>query len=168
MRTIIYITLFVVVFSSIQEKIYSNAKAKVGETAWAYEVERQAKNNPKVYVTGNEWKCNLFVYEMILDSGYDIGTPNTAGLKHLFLFFQGKNKRPPCCKDWYNVKVPGFKLIGEGEEEPGDIVTDGKHIGIIAGNEQTISATYDEIVENDWGYRKNQKKTLKYFRYSGN
>ena len=173
MRTIIYITLFVVVFSSVQEKIYLNAKANVGETVWAYEVDRQAKKNPKVYFTGNEWKCNLFVYEMILDSGYDIGTPNTAGFKHLILFFQGKNKRPPCCMDWYNEKVPGFILIGEGEEGkqnciPGDIVTDGTHMGIIAGNEQTISAAYDEVVENDWGYRGNEKRTLKYFRYNLN
>ena len=117
MRTIIYITLFVVVFSSIQEKIYLNAKANVGETVWAYQVERQAKRNPKVFVTKDEWKCNLFVFQIILASGYDIGTPNTTGWSHPFLYFQGKNLRPPCCIDWYNEIVPGFILIGEGEEE---------------------------------------------------
>ena len=169
MKIIIYIVLFVVVFSSIQEDIYSNAKNNVDETLWAYDVDRQAESNDQVYVTSGENKCNLFVYEMILASGYDIGTPNTAGFSHIYLWLKGKYNRPPCCSDWYNKKVPGFTFIGEGEEgkricQQGDIVTDGKHVGIIAGNGKTISAAHDKVVENDWGFRQNQKK-LRYFRY---
>ena len=173
MKTIIYITLFVIIFSqepSIQEKIYLNARANIGETVWAKNVDRQAKRNEEVFVTEGEWKCNLFVYEIILVSGYDIGTPNRARwISHPILNIKGKNKRPPCWSDWYNEKVEGFILIGEGEEgkkycQKGDIVTNGVHIGIIAGDEKTISANEEQVVENDWGYRGNEG-VLKYFRY---
>ena len=47
----------------------------------------------------------------------------------------------------------------------GDIITNGSHIGIIAGDEKTISAAEDIIVENDWGYRGNEGN-LKIFRFS--
>ena len=176
MKTIIYITLFVAIFSqevSIQEKIYLNAKANIDETAWAKDVDRQAKRNKEVFVTEGEWKCNLFVYEIILVSGYDIGTPNRARwISHPILNIQGKNKRPPCCSDWYNLQVEGFTFIGEGEEgknkcKKGDIVTNGVHIGIIAGDGETISAAKEKVVKNDWGYR-GDEGVLRYFRYDDN
>lgn len=175
MKKIIYLTLFaaIVSYSSVQQKIYLNAKANVGETAWAKDVDRQAKRNEAVFVKKGEWKCNIFVYEIILASGYDIGTPdkrNVNCLAHPILCIKGKNKRPYVCEDWYNNEVPGFDFIGEGDEgkkkcKPGDIITNGSHIGIIAGNDKTISAGEDKVVEGDWGYR-GDEGNLKIFRYS--
>ena len=112
MKKIIYLTLFVVIvsYSSVQQKIYLNAKANV---------DRQAKRNEAVFVKKGEWKCNIFVYEIILASGYDIGTPekrNVNCLAHPILCLKGKNKRPYLCEDWYNNEVPGFDFIGEGYE----------------------------------------------------
>lgn len=50
--------------------------------------------------------------------------------------------------------------IGENDDgrrgsKQGDIITDGNHMGIVAGNNNTISASYTEkkVVKNDWGFR---------------
>jgi len=129
--------------------IYNNAEKHIGETAWAFNVEREAEGNDSVCVPSDENKCNLFVYEVILDSGFDIGTPNTANpLKNPLLAVTFKLSRPPCAIDWYeNYKtmVKGATLVGEGNDclenaLPGDIITDGVHMGIYAGNEEAISA----------------------------
>ena len=77
MKIIIYLFLFFTIVSGdIQADIYKNAYSHIGETYWAKKKERQAEGNEHVFFKKGEWKCNLFVYEMILDSGYDIGTPN--------------------------------------------------------------------------------------------
>jgi len=155
---------------SRQEKIFKTAQANIGETVWAKSRERQAKRKSTVLFSSNEWKCNLFVYEVILASGYDIGTPNKLNyLKHPVLAVKGKLDRPPCTSDWYAKKVPGMDFIGEGNEGklkciPGDIITDGTHMGIIAGNNQTISANENKIVQNNWGFRSNENKPVRIFR----
>ena len=178
LKLFIYLSLFkCIFFATVQEKIYLNAESNIGETAWSFDVDRQAKRNEKVYVTKGEYKCNLFVYEIILASGYDIGTPNKANcIKHPILCSQGKDQRPPLCNDWFNERVPGFNLIGMNEDgkklcQKGNIITDGHHIGIISNPEDgyTISASTDEVVENDWGYRDYQKDDdFKIFRYNQN
>lgn len=52
-----------------------------------------------------------------------------------------------------------MEFIGENNEgryrsRPGDIITDGTHMGIIGENNQTISASQKEnkIVQNNWGF----------------
>ena len=59
-----------------QQRIYLTAKENIGETAWAKDAERQAKRNRNVKFKSSENKCNLFVYEVLLAAGVDIGTPN--------------------------------------------------------------------------------------------
>ena len=83
-------------------------------------------------------------------------------------------KRPYVCKQWYNEEVPYFKCIGKGTEalkkaKPGDIITNGSHIGMISGQKKTISASskVHEVVENDWGWRKDERDEVKIFRYTG-
>ena len=144
-----------------QERIYLTAEANIGDTSWSPDNERQARRNEHVFFKAGEPKCNLFVYEVILAAGYDIGTPNQLdGFKHPILAMQGKLDRPPCARDWYDKTVPGMKFIGEDRNGKnnciqGDIITDGNHMGIVAGNCQTISASYNEkkVVRNDWGFR---------------
>ena len=164
---------------SVKEKILLNAQANIGETAWAKDVDRQAKRNDEVYVLKGEWKCNLFVYEIILASGYDIGTPNSVNCwnpKYYDICLKKKTKRPPCCKDWFDETVPGFYLIGTDDEgrkisEKGDIITDGIHVGIISipKDGYTISAAEKEVVETQFGFSESDKteKTFKIFRYNG-
>lgn len=154
---------------SRQERIYLTAKANIGDESWAKGSKRQAKRNDKVCFTAGEWKCNLFVYEVILAAGYDIGTPNKTGLSHPILNLEGKNERPPCAIDWYNKTVGGMEFIGEGDDgkkncKEGDIITDGTHMGIVAGNNTTISAGEFEILHNDWGFRGNENRPVRIFR----
>jgi len=143
--------------SNIQESIYKNAKANIGDKSWAKDVSRRAKKNTDVYFEKGDWKCNLFVYEIILASGLDIGTPYGCD----------GSKKPPVTGDWYNYKheliKKNAKYIGEGSEGmnkaiPGDIITDGIHMGIYAGNGEIINAgKYDVHITDSkkngqWGY----------------
>jgi len=141
--------------NSIQNKIYSNAKANIGDKSWAKGVRRQAKRNPNVVYDKGVWKCNLFVYEIILASGLDIGTYEcSSGIT------------PPVAGDWYNYSsyliTNNAEFIGKGPEGinkaiPGDIITDGIHMGIYAGNDEVINAgLYDVHITNiktigNWG-----------------
>lgn len=50
---------------------------------------------------------------------------------------------------------------------PGDVASDGDHMGIVSGTNTTISATPGQgVVENDWGFRScgagNKSKTRFY------
>lgn len=81
--------------------------------------------------------------------------------------------RPYTAEQWYNGLVPNMKLVGSGIDglnkcSPGDIITNGSHIGIISGPQKTISASSIEnkIVENDWGWRNEDIPKIKIFRYN--
>ena len=160
---------------SMQEKIYLNAEANIDETAWAKDNKREAKRNPNVCFNKGENKCNLFVYEIILASGYDIGTPNSInGIAHPILAAQGKLSRPPCAIDWYNGTVPGMTFIGEGNNSngyasntscmPGDILTDGIHMAIVYKNKTTIGAGEKTVNKTGFGFDFIYGNSVKVFR----
>lgn len=160
---------------SRQEKIYNIAKKNINETAWAKNSKRQAKRNPQVCFNKGENKCNLFVYEIILASGYDIGTPNSINaLTHPILASQGKLSRPPCAIDWFNGKVPGMTFIGEGNNsnglasntscKRGDILTDGIHMAIVSDNKKTIGAGENTVNETGFGFDFIYDNSVKVFR----
>jgi len=60
-----------------------------------------------------------------------------------------------------------------GAPQKGDVATDGKHVGIVSGPGRTVSVStrdstlpdYGCVVENDWGFRHNQKSTVSYWRH---
>ena len=82
--------------------ITSKALLYVGSSDWSFWSERQCELNDEVLFTNGEFKCNLFVYEVLLASGIDIGTPNSTGRlgnMHNKLFNDGKDKRPPTTND---------------------------------------------------------------------
>jgi len=198
----------------LHHKVCLTAYYNIGSTAWARSETRESDDNPNVIVDGEgffsegDWKCNLFVYEMLLKSGIDIGTPNKVntawdildkGADIIDLSIDGID-RPPRAKDWYDMedtingeksKLPElFELVASVEKEdrskspyknsgkeyssafsylytvtkPGDIITSGKHIGIISkmdevnantGGELTlcISAKEEYIGHNAFGFR---------------
>ena len=174
---------------SLKERIYLTAKANVGETAWAKEKDRVARRNNLVHFREGEWKCNLFVYEVLLAAGCDIGTPNRYPHPSMrrygvgaLMYVEDKtpkdNHRPPCCIDWYNLKVNVAEYIGEGYEgrqncEEGDIITDGNHIGIIASYDEdsdsgeSFNATRVEVVLDGFGFGSGaigEKRPVRIFR----
>jgi len=154
-------------------KICASALKQVGRSEWSPDVERKAENNKEVLVQKGQPKCNLFVYEMLLNNGIDIGTPN-RGRKYFII----PTPRPPLAEDWFDFKdkinnensklKTYFKTIkSKNESKPGDIIVSKDHIGIVSNNyknkssngnnkekELCISASFTEkkIVNNEWGF----------------
>jgi len=158
--------------------IYENALTHVGSGDWSKWTSRQCELNDSVYFNFGEFKCNLFVYEVLLASDIDIGTPNHVEGLRLLILDDGKDQRPACASDWYNNDennmVPSFKLVysGKGKDgidkcKQGDVITDGGHMGIISGEGKTISASglTGKVENNDWGFRDNSDP-IKCYRYS--
>ena len=103
-----------------------------------------------------EPKCNLFVYEILLASLINIGTPNETSKNRWFIRLQNKLDRPPTAQQWYDDEVPNFEEVEKCDAKGGDICSDGKHCGIVSCYGKTISANGKKIVENDWGWREGQ------------
>lgn len=107
---------------------------------------------------------------MLVAGGVDQELPNEA--THDCATKYGFPNRPYVSKQWKAGEVPGMKLVGNGmdgldKSQPGDIITDGQHVGIISGPSLTISASSAEskIVENDWGWRYGTRGDMTIFRY---
>jgi hypothetical protein len=164
-----------------QTKVMNEAKKRIGSTAWAKDVERKSDVGD---FAKDEWKCNLFIAEMMHAGGIAVPLinyqPDGVFVWILVRILQVKppaNNRPPCAIDWYNAKdrsdLSFVTFVGEGTQGlnaswPGDIVTDGHHCGLISAPRKTISATQTEIVENDWGWRKDQlsgASAVRIYRY---
>ena len=152
----------------IRQKIVDQARQYIGSTDWTKRKKRTSFDG-EVTFRKKEPKCNLFVYEVLKQIGIDTGLPNNYGV----IF---KEKRPYRCKQWYAEEVPNFKCIGIGKEalkqsKPGDIITQGKHIGIITGFRKTISASSrsdeNKVVESEFGWREDEQDIVKVFRYMG-
>lgn len=153
-----------------QTQVVNAAKKYIGSKDWNFFAK---KGN----VLWGECKCNIFVAQVLGEAGLKVPCTNKAG-KYVSIVLNligDSTERPLCCADWYNTdngtKWEAVKLVGKGVDGlnkswPGDIVTDGKHIGIISGPKKTISATlHDGVVENDWGWRSEQLSSMKVFRY---
>ena len=154
----------------INKKIIEKAKIFIGSYSWSPLAIKKSEDGKSTFYP-KEFKCNLFVYDVLYLSGISLDLPNESG--KLGQFF-GQSQRPYRCKEWYNEEVPNFKCIGKGIEAlnkslPGDIITDGKHMGFISGYRKTISASSKvedlKVVENDWGWREDQKDIVKIFRH---
>ena len=75
--------------------------------------------------------------------------------------------RPYTASQWYNEEILNMELVGIGvdglgKSSAGDIIIDGEQVGIISDKNKTISATHKEVVENDWGWREENKIMLKF------
>jgi len=154
-----------------QTIVLNKAKAQKDSTDWSPSTQRTSADGKTTFYAG-EPKCNLFVYEMLVASGVSQDLPNGPGLRNYLLNLFNSNERPYVCEQWYNEEVPNMKLVGKGIEGlnrcwPGDIVTDGHHIGIISGPQKTIhaSGTQCKVIENNWGWDKDRRNIVKIFRY---
>ena len=161
-----------------RKKVVEDALSNVGSLKWSKFAKRTSFDGKVVFIY-TEFKCNLFVYEMLQKNGVKQDLPNKAG-KRASLFLSKKNNgRPYTASQWYDKKVPRMTFIGEGLEGlkascPGDIITDGHHMGIIVGTDKTVSASSRisdlmQVVSNNWGWRKENytgKKPVRIFRYN--
>lgn len=103
-------------------------------------------------------KCNVFVGDALAAAGIDARDPTNP---RLYL----------TTKAWADPSrvISGFRILGPGEElRPGDIITNGEHIGIYYpgadGKPMTVSAADmnhgDKVVWNEWGFRGTEGKIV--------
>lgn len=145
-----------------QEATVREARKHVGSKAWAHDADRPP------YPPG-EYKCNLFVYETLNKSGKPVPMKERWSLRNM-----KKVKHPPLAGQWADpsVEIPGWEVVTN--PQPGDIVAiesnplpvgASGHVGIVSGPKSSISATGEQVVENDWGFRPGQTPTFR--RYVG-
>jgi hypothetical protein len=115
----------------------------LGQWNWAKYLKKDSDQG--TFLPG-EWKCNLFVAEVLAEGGFQVPLYNTAGTwaTVVLKFFDENTARPPTARQWYDSAVPGTTLIGTGKEGlekswPGDISTSGSHVGIVVGPQKTIA-----------------------------
>ncbi|RFS20233.1 RHS repeat-associated core domain-containing protein [Chitinophaga silvatica] len=144
-----------------RDRLVKTAEKHVGETAWALEV---SKDN----VESGKWKCNKFVYDMLVEAGFSIGLPNgNGGLG---------GKYPYTASQWADpkLKIPGWIVVAT--PEPGDIAAYADagyhdatgHVGIYVGNGNGIWANNidirkDPVNQATW----HTSKPIIYRRYVG-
>jgi len=114
------------------------ARSLVNDDRWSYSKKRG------IYCKG-DWKCNIFVYEVLRAAGAKI--PLIGGM--LGWATDGKYGYPPSAYDWENenIKINGWAITKH--PKPGDVVSTGEHVGIYIGNGKMISAARDKIVMTD-------------------
>jgi hypothetical protein len=164
-----------------QTRVVAAAKSHLGKWSWSVIWDRASDQG---HFLPTEPKCNLFVAEMLAQGGFEVPLVNGAGKWRSWILdaIDAKAGRPPTAQQWYNHEVPATTMIGSGQvglekSWPGDIITDGKHIGIITGPQKTIHVSKDaapmgsgnvgvrEVTESQWGWLPAQWASMKIFRY---
>lgn len=132
------------------------AKTHIGSRSWAY-----------YHITPYFGpKCGMFV-GLILTQ---VGIPLTWVLRQGKLFTY---TRPPLACHWEDrsVDIPGWQFVSG--VQPGDIIAHGGHVGIVSGEQKSISVSslinldFGKVVENDWGFRARQQGKVVLRRYVG-
>lgn len=122
---------------AIRLAIVVHARDQIGSGAW----NRDAFNFP---LPSGAYKCNLFVADILAESGASPG--NAPG-----------RFTPYSAAEWADPKVTIPKWIVTSEPQVGDVISSGRHVGIVTGVGLTTSATANGVVENDYGFRGNQR-----------
>lgn len=144
-----------------QSKVVKSADDNNGSENWKYPenfwnrgVDRLSENG-KVFFCDYEAKCNLFVYEMLYKAGFELPLINKISKRCEFFHKNAPKGRPPTNQNIFNKEISGLILVGGGEEGkkksiPGDIITNGHHMGIVMGEDSTISASANSIRYSDF------------------
>jgi cell wall-associated NlpC family hydrolase len=147
-----------------EKVIPAEAKKYVGSSAWA-----ESANRPP-YGPGRN-KCNLFVYEVLNGAGTPVSMKTRLSISQLEYV-----KYPPLAGQWADPRadIPGWEVVTN--PRPGDVVamkedySDASgHVGIVTGpgTSASVSSYTGTVVENDWGFRADQKDDVVFRRYVG-
>jgi len=143
-----------------RENIANTAEKHIGQGLWA-------KNVDRLNLSAGDWKCSLFVYEMLKEAGIDMGLPKGNWI------FGGEY--PYSAGDWGDPTkvIPGWAVVEK--PEPGDIAAYAAeyerasgHVGIYTGGGQGVWANdktvrKDKVDNKTWG----TEHKIIYRRYVG-
>lgn len=103
------------------------------------------------YMNSNEWakydqrgifrfgvpKCNIYVYEVLTAAGAHV--PRMGG--ELGKATDGRYGYPPLAADWFakDKEIRGWSIVSD--PLPGDVVSNGVHVGLYVSRNRIISAT---------------------------
>jgi hypothetical protein len=98
-----------------QTRVVTAAKSHIGEWKWSCAWFHESEQG--TFLPG-EWKCNLFVAEMLGEGGFKVPLFNQAGTCASFALnlCSGKTGRPPTASQWFNGEVSGTTLVGSGQQ----------------------------------------------------
>lgn len=120
---------------------------------WSKAADRRDINSgfgPETY------KCNLFADTQYEAAGYNL--PNIGG----GIIARAFERYPPGAQSLSNSNyaVPGWPVVS-GPAQPGDLIADQGHVGIVTGPGSSISASPGGVVENRWGFRPGQSPVVR-------
>ena len=156
----------------LKEKRYSphrlveKARDQLGNDRW----------KPTNGILRDSYFCNAFVADMLEQAGATV--PHLGGRAAWALGTDASDQlhsvsggliggQPPSAEQWANQAIPGFVTVQD--PQPGDIATDGDHMGIVSGPGRTISASsrYKVVRESGWGFEPNRTRPVVFKRYTG-
>jgi hypothetical protein len=164
--------------AAVRAKIAAAAFARRESKDWHFAVERsfEGLTGTETYDRG-DFKCNLFVYEMLKEAGVRIE------LEVRESFFGVLKSHPPLAGQWADptFRIPGFEVlkVPPDSPQPGDVAAVKKdsldatgHVGIVVGPphspaNMTVSARGDGMAHNAWGFRDENKGQVVFRRYVG-
>jgi|GEM_PF-6975301 len=129
----------------IRQNIVKNAVKHFDSKSWAYEIE-------KGRFAANTNKCNLFVDDVLKETGINMPGPN--GLLSIINF-----GTPITAGQWAdpNYIISGWQVVNS--PQPGDIVAASAswddasgHVGIIISSTESIYASHDRVKMSNYGY----------------
>lgn len=148
--------------ASAVDNIVPTIRGYVGDKKWAYSADYPPGKNTN--------KCNQFVYDVLNEAGARVPMMKRTR------FGIRRPDHPPLAEQWAKsgVSILGWEVVSR--PKPGDIAAEAieysdasGHVGIVSsvsedGSGKTISATAEEVVENDWGFREGQNVTFRRYR----
>jgi hypothetical protein len=135
------------------------AESKRDSLDWAYDKKKDEFGE-------NTYKCNKFVYDVMVEAGV---TPPPQVTVSRMVFFS--NTRLPTAGEWADrtQSIPGWIVVAD--PQPGDVVAEAHdysdatgHCGIVVDDKQTASAASmvnGMIAVTDWGFRPENKPTFR-------
>jgi len=151
-------------FGTDAEKAYNWARAQVGSGDYSIiSTHSEIRGTSGQYFGGAfSTKCSAFLNDALTAGGNPPGRGDDGVIPQA-----GEYSDP-------SVNVPGYYVLSpETPLRPGDIVAEGRHVGLYAplldGSPGTISAAstfsfsqpFGHVVHNDWGFRDGQNPTFR-------
>jgi hypothetical protein len=140
------------------DRIVKTAEKYKGDTTWA-------KSTKKDNFGAGSWKCNKFVYDVMIEVGVSPKPELHKPAKCLPIIevCLTTASRPPHAREWADPgeTIPGWEVVDD--PQPGDIAAYDGHVGFVHSSGMTVSAAEDAVVVNDWGFRPGQSPTFRRF-----